>query len=118
MLSSLLHRVPPWAPVALASALGAGVVVDQDHREAPTNLAGEPAYYNRSGAAAFRACRTVDSDVVLVSYPKCGTSWAHSIVYAMLRMDARGSCGDDDDAPASALGFSAGDVMAIDERVS
>ena len=102
----------------MASALGAGVVVDQDHREAPTNLAGEPAYYNRSGAAAFRACRTVDSDVVLVSYPKCGTSWAHSIVYAMLRMDARGSCGDDDDAPASALGFSAGDVMAIDERVS
>jgi hypothetical protein len=42
------------------------------------------------GAQAFRRMRMEPSDVVMASYPKCGTSWVHQIIFCLLRMDERG----------------------------
>lgn len=88
-----LRRVPAWVPTAFASVsvfVGGAALVDYDHREAPMNLGDRPAYFRADGATAFRATSLETSDVVLVSYPKCGTSWIHSVVFALLRMDDDG----------------------------
>ncbi|KAH8062504.1 sulfotransferase [Aureococcus anophagefferens] len=101
MLAAALRRVKPgngllsWAPTVVCTGLGLGAIVDLDHRENPTNLAKKPAYYEASGAAAFKALTARDDDVFVASYPKCGTSFGHGIVYALLRMDDDGACGDD-----------------------
>ena len=31
------------------------------------------------------------SDVLMASYPKCGTSWLHNILFCLLHMDADGA---------------------------
>eukprot|EP00628_Pelagophyceae_sp_CCMP2097_P001214 CAMPEP_0184089156 /NCGR_PEP_ID=MMETSP0974-20121125/6586_1 /TAXON_ID=483370 /ORGANISM="non described non described, Strain CCMP2097" /LENGTH=352 /DNA_ID=CAMNT_0026391873 /DNA_START=28 /DNA_END=1083 /DNA_ORIENTATION=+ len=92
-MHALRQRVARLLPTACGVVAAAGVafVVDLDHQETPTNLADEPAYYRKDGAAAFKKAVLVDSDVVLVSYPKCGTSWAHAIVFSLLRMDEDGN---------------------------
>jgi hypothetical protein len=51
-----------------------------------------PAYFNAAGQKHFEAMETVDSDVFMSSYPKCGTSWMHQICYCLLRMDEHGEC--------------------------
>ncbi|KAK7248237.1 sulfotransferase [Aureococcus anophagefferens] len=97
MLAAALRRVKPgngllsWAPTVVCTGLGLGAIVDLDHRENPTNLAKKPAYYEASGAAAFKALTARDDDVFVASYPKCGTSFGHGIVYALLRMDDDGA---------------------------
>ncbi|KAH8059899.1 sulfotransferase [Aureococcus anophagefferens] len=99
MLAAALRRVKPgngllsWAPTVVCTGLGLGAIVDLDHRENPTNLAKKPAYYEASGAAAFKALTARDDDVFVASYPKCGTSFGHGIVYALLRMDDDGARG-------------------------
>ena len=50
-----------------------------------------PGYFNASGLAAFQAAELEDDDVLLVSYPKCGTTWLHQILFCLLRMDAAGN---------------------------
>jgi len=53
-------------------------------------LAGVPPYFVKDGLESFRAAQTIDSDVVMVSYPKCGTSWLHQVLFCLLRMDEDG----------------------------
>jgi hypothetical protein len=48
-------------------------------------------YFNQAGYDGFRAMNAESDDVFCVSYPKCGTSWLHQIVFCMLRMDEHGA---------------------------
>ena len=52
-----------------------------------------PGYFNAEGFAAFQGSTLRSSDVVFVSFPKCGTSWLHQILFCLLRMDERGEFG-------------------------
>ena len=49
-----------------------------------------PPYFNASGLQSFQEMVTVSSDVIIASYPKCGTSWLHQILFSLLRMDEHG----------------------------
>ena len=40
-----------------------------------------PPYFCESGLQAFRRMATQPSDVIMASYPKCGTSWLHQILF-------------------------------------
>lgn len=40
-----------------------------------------PPYFCRSGLQAFRSMDTHPCDVIMASYPKCGTSWMHQILF-------------------------------------
>ena len=50
-----------------------------------------PPYFVKEGLESFRAAQTIESDVVMVSYPKCGTSWLHQVLFCLLRMDEDGT---------------------------
>jgi hypothetical protein len=54
-------------------------------------IQGTPGYFNDDGFQAFQRMATEPSDVVMTSYPKCGTSWLHGILFCLLRMDERGA---------------------------
>lgn len=49
-----------------------------------------PLYFNAAGAEAFRTLELRDDDVVMASYPKCGTTWMHTILFSLLRMNEDG----------------------------
>mmetsp|Transcript_81860 Transcript_81860/g.226880 ORF Transcript_81860/g.226880 Transcript_81860/m.226880 type:complete len:371 (-) Transcript_81860:130-1242(-) len=49
-----------------------------------------PKMFKPESQKAFQNMRLKDDDVIMVSYPKCGTTWAHQILYCLLRMDHRG----------------------------
>ena len=49
-----------------------------------------PPYFSDSGLQAFRRMATRPSDVIMTSYPKCGTSWLHAILFSLLHMDHQG----------------------------
>eukprot|EP00658_Telonema_sp_P-2_P023073 TRINITY_DN19240_c0_g1_i2.p2 TRINITY_DN19240_c0_g1~~TRINITY_DN19240_c0_g1_i2.p2 ORF type:complete len:120 (+),score=22.33 TRINITY_DN19240_c0_g1_i2:131-490(+) len=58
-------------------------------------LASPQAYYNPVGAAHFRELELRSGDVVHSSYAKCGTSWMHAVLFALLRMDEQGRLPED-----------------------
>lgn len=49
-----------------------------------------PAYFKKAGLERFKELKLEDDDVVMVSFPKCGTSWMHQILFCLLRMDDGG----------------------------
>ena len=52
---------------------------------------GVAGYFNEEGLEAFQSIPSFrGSDVIMASFPKCGTSWLHSILFCLLRMDDRG----------------------------
>lgn len=57
------------------------------------SLSGKPAYLDMQGLARFQGATFVQNDVFLVSYPKCGTTWCHQILFCLLRMDEAGTFG-------------------------
>ena len=69
-------------------------------------IQGVAGYFNDEGFRAFQASALRPSDVVFVSYPKCGTSWMHQILFCLLRMDGDGEL----PAPRTELLGSSGQV--------
>ena len=69
-------------------------------------IQGVAGYFNDEGFKAFQASTLRPSDVVFVSYPKCGTSWMHQILFCLLRMDGDGEL----PAPRTELLGSSGQV--------
>ena len=53
-------------------------------------IQGVAGYFNGEGLKAFQEATLRPTDVVFVSYPKCGTSWLHQILFCLLRMDDEG----------------------------
>jgi hypothetical protein len=53
-----------------------------------------PAWYQPAGANAFKAMETEDDDVIMASFPKCGTTWFQQIIFCLLRMDDQGNFPD------------------------
>jgi len=54
-------------------------------------MQGIAGYFNLEGLRAFQSLPSLrDSDVVMTSFPKCGTSWLHQILFCLLRMDEAG----------------------------
>lgn len=51
----------------------------------------EPPYFKREGFDAFKIMQTKEDDVIMASYPKCGTSWMHQIIFSLLRIDDHGN---------------------------
>lgn len=51
-------------------------------------------YFVDEGFNTFRETELRSDDVLLVSYPKCGTSWSHQILFSLLRMDENGDFPD------------------------
>eukprot|EP01047_Picozoa_sp_COSAG01_P089943 COSAG01_NODE_21917_length_879_cov_1.752564_1_plen_255_part_10 len=77
-------------------ASGAAGGEHEGRKEGPGGfLSGVPPYFVKSGLEAFRAARMQESDVVMVSYPKCGTSWLHQVLFCLLRMDDTGQFAGD-----------------------
>ena len=56
-------------------------------------------YHNQDGFDGFRTMQVEPDDVLCVSYPKCGTSWLHQIVFGLLRMDDDGEFPADQSRP-------------------
>jgi hypothetical protein len=80
-------------------ASGAAGGKREERQEEPGGfLSGVPPYFVKSGLEAFRAARMQESDVVMVSYPKCGTSWLHQVLFCLLRMDDTGQFAGDVEA--------------------
>ena len=82
--------------LSLAAAVAAGGGDEQLPAAAaaaqrPGWLAQVPPYFVKEGLEAFRALPMDPSDVVMVSYPKCGTSWLHQILFCLLRMSEDGT---------------------------
>lgn len=50
-----------------------------------------PPYLCESGLQAFRSMNTRPCDVIMASYPKCGTSWLHQILFRC-GIDSTASC--------------------------
>ena len=50
----------------------------------------DPAYLNKEAFEYFKTLPIEDTDVVMCSYPKCGTSQMNSILLALLKMDQYG----------------------------
>eukprot|EP00035_Acanthoeca_spectabilis_P004166 m.99646 g.99646 ORF g.99646 m.99646 type:complete len:307 (-) comp12469_c0_seq4:3128-4048(-) len=50
-----------------------------------------PPYFNKEGADAFKQMEIRESDVVFLSYPKCGITWGNHILYGLLRMAPDGT---------------------------
>lgn len=51
----------------------------------------KPPYFNPEGQAAFKAMPVDDTDVILCSYAKCGTSWMNQIILFLVRSNEHGS---------------------------
>jgi len=49
-----------------------------------------PLWWKQESAVAFRDLETRDTDIIMASYQKTGTSWLHQIIYCLLRMDDAG----------------------------
>jgi hypothetical protein len=82
-----------WSVVVPTATLsvGAGVLLAEHACEGNENsLRGAPAYLDRDGLARFQGAACRDDDVFMASYPKCGTTWCHQILFCLLRMDERG----------------------------
>ena len=61
-----------------------------------------PTHFNRESYEAFKALQLEASDVIMASYPKCGTSWLHQIIFCLLRMDDQGNISQADlDGPGA-----------------
>lgn len=50
-----------------------------------------PSFFNEDAAELFEELELEESDVVMVSYVKAGTSWVNKIIHCILRMDKEGS---------------------------
>lgn len=46
--------------------------------------------FHEETVAYFRSVEMMDDDVVLVTFPKCGTTWMWKILHSLLRMDEEG----------------------------
>lgn len=53
-----------------------------------------PSFWNNEGAELFTEMELEESDVVMVSYVKAGTTWVNKIIHCLLRMDDEGNLPD------------------------
>lgn len=51
----------------------------------------EAPYFVLESAEEFTRMETEPDDVIMVSYPKCGTTWVHLILYGLLRVGVDGT---------------------------
>jgi len=60
---------------------------------APNNFYGHPfpTFANEAAVKAFQDLSLSDDDVVMLSYPKAGTTWVNKILYMLLRTDENGA---------------------------
>lgn len=85
-----------WSVLVPGSALALVVAATRAEHGRVGNenaLTGSPAYLDKAGLARFQGVACQDSDVFMVSYPKCGTTWLHQILFCLLRMDEDGEFG-------------------------
>jgi len=59
----------------------------------------QPMFFKQKTWGQFRDLELKDDDVLLVSFPKAGTTWMHQILYALLHYDDDGNCDQPSDAP-------------------
>lgn len=123
--------LPPLVPAALGAAVGRGrrrqpasckdatvppldvpdlqrrwQLVTAGHAKDPAvkrheGLAVTP-WFRQQSAQLFRNMEVKDSDVIMVSLPKCGTTWTHQILFCLLRMDDHGRLPVSDEADPAA----------------
>lgn len=60
-----------------------------------------PIIFNQRSFEEFRTIPPRPTDVLVAGYPRCGTSWAHAMVYFLLRSDEDGTLKD---SPTKSVG--------------